>query len=153
VYNCGGYESLTALKLLDGIIDIYLPDIKYADTVKAEKYSQAPDYPEVNRAALKEMFRQVGGLRLDENGIGVGGLIIRHLVLPNGISGSVKALEFIARELSPETFVSIMGQYHTANKSDKIPELARPITSEEYSLVIDAAENLGMKNCWIQELE
>ncbi len=152
VYNCGGYETVETLRLLDGIIDIYLPDAKYSDPAMAQKYSNAPDYPAINKAAIKEMQRQVGTLRLDENGIAVKGIIIRHLVLPNNISGSIEVLNFVAKEVSPETFVSIMGQYHTANKSDRIPELARKISSEEYAAVITAAEELGMENCWIQEL-
>jgi putative pyruvate formate lyase activating enzyme len=152
VYNCGGYEPVETLKLLDGIIDIYLPDAKYADAAMAQKYSAAPDYPEVNKAALKEMYRQLGALKCDENGIAVRGLIIRHLVLPNNISGSKNVLEFIAGELSPETFVSIMGQYHSAHKAVNLPELSRKITKAEYGEVIAVAENLKMNNCWIQEL-
>ncbi len=150
VYNTSGYELIETLKLLDGIIDIYLPDIKYSDNRMAKKYSMAKDYVKYNREALKEMYRQVGNLKLNKKGIAVKGLIIRHLVLPNGISGTRKALEFIAKELSPEVTVSLMSQYFPANKANSIPELSRGITSEEYFIAVREMKTLGLKNGWTQ---
>lgn len=152
VYNCGGYESVEALKLLEGIIDVYLPDAKYSDDKNAVKYSGAPGYWEADKAALKEMYRQAGNLRTDKDGAAIKGMIIRHLVLPNGISGSEKVLRFIAEELSPEMRVSIMAQYHPANRSGKYPELSRKVSAKEYGKVVDLAEELGLVNSWIQEL-
>jgi putative pyruvate formate lyase activating enzyme len=122
VYNCGGYESRETLQLLEDIIDIYLPDAKYSDNVMAEKYSQAPNYWEINQTALLEMHRQVGDLQLDEEGIAGKGLLIRHLVLPENIAGSLPLLEFIASKISSQTYLSIMSQYtprHLAVRSLK----------------------------------
>lgn len=153
VYNCSGYESVETLKLLDGIIDIYLPDAKYSDNAMAIKYSQAPRYVEVNHAALVEMHRQVGVLKTDKNGIAIKGLVIRHLVLPNNIAGSLKTLEFIATKISPDTFLSIMAQYHPAHKACGLAELSRRITQEEYELVINKLRRLNLNNGWVQELE
>ena len=117
VYNTSGYEVLPALKLLDGIVDIYLPDMRYARDDFAKKYSKAKMYPSYNRAAVKEMFRQVGLLKTDADGIAQRGLIIRHLVLPEGISGTEETLKFIAEELSPEVAVSLMDQYFPTYKA------------------------------------
>ena len=153
LYNCSGYERVETLKLLEGTIDIYLPDIKYSDNEIARKYSGAGDYVEINRAALKEMKRQVGDLRVDDEGIAVKGLIIRHMVLPGNIENTKKSLEFIARELSPDTFVSLMAQYHTAHKSNMFPELSRGLTPEEYDEAVSCLESLGIHNGWTQELE
>jgi putative pyruvate formate lyase activating enzyme len=152
VYNSGGYEDLETLQLLDGIIDVYLPDAKYADDALAVKYSAAPNYREVNRKALKEMYRQVGELTLDENGIAQRGLIIRHLVLPENIAGSRETLEFIADELSCRTYLSIMAQYHPAHNAGRFPELSRRVTQTEYDEVLAVLDQLGMENGWIQEL-
>lgn len=152
VYNCSGYEEVETLKLLDGIIDIYMPDMKYSDDVNAVKYSSAPNYTETNRKAIKEMHRQVGELRLDTDDVAVKGLIIRHLVLPNNISGSARVLEFIAKEISPKTFISLMSQYHPANKTERYPELSRKVSAKEYKQAVKLAENLGLDNGWIQEI-
>ena len=108
VYNCSGYESVAALKLLDGIIDIYLPDSKYADNAIARKYSKAINYFDVLKSVLKEMHRQIGDLKIDENGIAVSGLIIRHLVLPNNLSGTDQILPWIAENISRDTYISLM---------------------------------------------
>jgi putative pyruvate formate lyase activating enzyme len=138
VYNCGGYESIETLKMLDGIIDIYMPDIKYGDNKKGEKYSKVPDYWDVVRQALKEMHRQVGDLVI-ENGIAKKGLLIRHLVLPNNLSDSKMCLDFIANEISKNSFVNIMDQYYPAYKANEYPELNRRITPKEYREVVESA--------------
>ncbi len=151
VYNTSGYELEETLKLLDGIIDIYLPDIKYSDDKMAKKYSRAKDYVKHNRAALKEMYRQVGNLILNEEGVAVRGLIIRHLVLPNDISGTRESLRFIAEELSPEVTISLMSQYFPAYRASSYRELWRRITPREYLAAVEAMELYGLKNGWTQD--
>ncbi len=131
VYNCGGYESVETLKLLEGIIDIYMPDIKYGDNEKGKKYSDVPDYWDVVRKAVKEMHRQVGDLTI-ENGIALRGLLIRHLVLPNNLADTKKCLDFIADEISKNSFVNLMDQYYPAFRANAFPELSRRITPKEY---------------------
>ena len=111
VYNCGGYESVETLKILDGIVDIYMPDVKYARREHALRYSGAKDYPKVAKAALREMHRQVGDLVIDKNGIARRGLLVRHLVLPGGLAGTAEIMEFIAKEISQDTYINIMAQY------------------------------------------
>lgn len=143
VWNCGGYESVEALRLLDGIVDIYMPDFKYGDSQVAARFSDAPGYFEVARAALKEMHRQVGDLEV-RDGIARRGLLIRHLVLPGGLAGTEKVLRFIAEELSRETFVNIMAQYYPTYKAWQYPELARRITPEEYREALEIARRLGL---------
>nr|MBU1327757.1 radical SAM protein [Candidatus Omnitrophota bacterium] len=145
VYNCGGYESVEALEILDGIIDIYMPDMKYSDNTSAKKYSNAPDYFEVNKIAAKEMYRQVGGLKM-YRGIANKGILIRHLVLPEDLAGSQKIFEFIANELSPDTYVNIMAQYYPCHSANKFPEIDRRITAREYIEAIKLAEKAGLKN-------
>ncbi|MEW6557924.1 MAG: radical SAM protein [Elusimicrobiota bacterium] len=151
VYNSGGYEKVETLKLLDGFIDIYMPDAKYSDDKIAEKYSDAKNYWDINKKALKEMYRQVGDLQI-KNGVAVKGLLIRHLVLPDNIAGSKKVFEFIATELSKKTYLSIMAQYHPANRTDEFPELQRKITDKEYSQVLNRADEFGLTYGWRQEL-
>jgi len=151
VYNSGGYEKVETIKLLDGIIDMYMPDAKYSDDKSAKKYSDARDYWKVNKAALKEMHRQVGDLQI-KNGIAVKGLLIRHLVLPENIAGSKKVFEFISKEISPKTYISIMSQYHPANRTDEFPELQRKITDKEYSQVLNWADEFGLTRGWRQEI-
>lgn len=150
VYNCGGYESLEAVRLLEGIVDIFMPDIKYSEEAPAIRLSNAPDYFAHACAAIKEMHRQVGELETDDDGIAVRGLLIRHLVLPGGLAGSRKSLEFIAREISPDTFVSVMEQYFPAHKALQVPEMSRRITRDEYREVVDIVDELGLANGWIQ---
>lgn len=145
VYNCGGYEPVEVLKLLDGVIDIYLPDFKYTDGEQARKYSPgAKDYPEVAAAAIEEMHRQVGELVLDERGIALRGLIIRHLVLPSNIAGTDKFVQFVARRLTPSTYVNIMAQYRPAHRAMEFPELSRRITAAEFSQAIAWAREAGL---------
>lgn len=144
VYNTGGFDSPEALQLLDGIIDIYMPDMKYGDAEKAHHFSHVRDYVEVNRAAVREMHRQVGDLILDENGIALRGLLVRHLVLPDNISGTDSVLAFIAKEISSNTYVNIMDQYRPCYRADENPPLDRPITSREFSRALAWAESLGV---------
>jgi putative pyruvate formate lyase activating enzyme len=153
VYNTSGYESVETLELLDGIVDIYLPDMRYADDAVALKYSLAPQYPEINRAAVREMFRQVGNLALDEHGIAKRGLIIRHLVLPGGVSGTEKIMKFLAEEISKDFYISLMSQYFPAYKAHEIKELSRRITAEEYEEACGIMEKYELENGWIQNFE
>jgi putative pyruvate formate lyase activating enzyme len=139
VYNCGGYESVETLKMLDGIIDIYMPDIKYGDNRRGEKYSKVPDYWDVVRLAVKEMHRQVGDLII-ENGIAKKGLLIRHLILPNDIADSKKCLDFVINEVSRNSFVNIMDQYYPTYRAHEYPELNRRITPNEYKKVIESVK-------------
>lgn len=153
VYNTSGYESLRALQLLDGIVDIYLTDMRYSDDAIARKYSMAQHYPEINRKAVKEMYRQVGNLVVDENGIGKRGLIIRHLVLPNALSGTDGVMKFLSKEISKDVFVSLMAQYFPAYKANEIKDLSRRITAEEYEDARRIMEQNGLENGWMQEFE
>ncbi len=151
VYNTGGYELPEIIKLLDGIVDIYLTDSRYADTDMAIKYSCAPDYPKFNQAALREMHRQVGIAQMDSQGIIKRGVIIRHLVLPNNISGTEKIMRFIAEELSQDTYISLMSQYSPYYKANQFPEISRRITYEEYEEAKKIMEECGLANGWTQE--
>jgi putative pyruvate formate lyase activating enzyme len=145
VYNCGGYESVEILRLLDGIVDIYLPDFKYSDGAMAEKYSAgAKDYPEVAAAALQEMHRQVGELVVDERGVALRGLMIRHLVLPSNLAGTDKFVHFVAAKLTRSTYVNIMAQYRPAHNAWSYPELSRRITPAEYRQAIAWAREVGL---------
>jgi putative pyruvate formate lyase activating enzyme len=147
VYNCGGYEPVEVLRLLDGVVDIYLPDFKYTDGAMAEKYSAgAGDYPEVAMAAIAEMHRQTGNLTTDEDGIALRGLMIRHLVLPNNIAGTEKLVRFVAEKLGPDTYVNLMSQYRPEHRARQYPELARRITGAEYRQAIDWARQAGLTN-------
>jgi len=166
VFNCGGYEAVETIELLDGIIDIYMPDIKYGsvprhpsvfsglmnrspeelkdgDSSPAEKYSNAPDYFERCKEAVKEMYRQVGDLKIVD-GIAQRGLLIRHLVLPNNLANSEKVLKFITEEISLDTYVNIMDQYHPMYKAEKFPELNRRPSLSEYNQVIETAKKYGL---------
>lgn len=144
VYNTGGYDSLEILKLLDGIIDIYMPDFKYIESSVAEEYSQVPDYPTVVMAALKEMHRQAGDLVIDEQGIALRGLLVRHLVLPQGLAGTQKAMHFLATEISKNTYVNIMDQYYPCGRIPPSSPLSRRITNKEFEEAVEAAKNEGI---------
>lgn len=143
VYNCSGYERTETLRLLDQIVDIYMPDFKYADEKMAQKYSQIGDYSRVAREAIKEMHRQVGDLALDKNGVAFQGLLIRHLVMPGGVSGTAELMEFIAREVSPHSWINIMEQYHPTYLANRYPEINRRITRQEYLEALAAARESG----------
>lgn len=151
VYNTSGYESLETLRLLEEVVDIYLPDMRYADKEKALLYSDASDYPEINRAAIKEMHRQVGDLVLDDEGIAVRGVLIRHLVLPEDIGGTHQILKFIAKEISKNSYISLMNQYFPAHKAVDIPPLDRRITLLEYEKAKAKMKRLGLTNGWTQQ--
>ena len=144
VYNTGSYDSLDVLRLLDGVFDIYMPDIKYVDEAIARKYSLVKDYYPVAKAAVKEMHRQVGDLVVEDDGVAVRGLIIRHLVLPDGLAGTAEVMRFIARELSVHSYVNVMAQYRPENKADRYPELSRRITSQEYGEALRLALEAGL---------
>ncbi len=144
VYNCGGYESLDAIRLLDGIVDIYMPDFKYADPEMALKYSNAKDYPIVAKAVIKEMHRQVGDLVMNESGVALRGLLVRHLVLPEGVAGTREVVRFIAEEISRSTYVNIMDQYSPCFRAYEHPPLDRPITGSEFKYAITIAREAGL---------
>jgi len=146
VYNSGGYDLVDTLKMLEGIIDIYMPDIKFSDEFYAQKYSGVKDYFRIVKKAVQEMHRQVGDLKVDQQGIAYRGLIVRHLVLPDGLAGTEKIMEFLAREISPDTYVNIMAQYHPEHYAYKYPELSKRITGEDYRNAIEAAKKAGLKN-------
>lgn len=143
VYNCGGYESVETLKLLEGIIDIYMPDAKYGEEKEAKKYSKVENYPEVNKSALKEMHSQVGDL-IVKDGIAEKGLLIRHLILPYNLAGSFKVLEYIAN-LSKNSFVNIMDQYRPCYRAHDYFLLQRRITYSEYTQIVKYAKKLGLR--------
>jgi putative pyruvate formate lyase activating enzyme len=143
-WNCSGYENIETIKLLNDIVDIYKPDMKYSQSEPAKKYSNAPDYFERCKEAVREMHRQVGDLKVDERDIAHRGLLIRHLVLPNNLAGSEKVLEFISEELSKTCYVNIMAQYRPLGRAYEYEELARRPTSTEYLRVVDYARKLGL---------
>ena len=144
VYNTGGYDSLEALALLDGVVDIYMPDMKYGDAALARKYSHIRDYVRFNQAAVREMHRQVGDLVLDDQGIVRRGLLVRHLVLPDGIAGTAAVLKFLAEEISPGTYFNLMDQYRPCYRAGDFPELSRSITAAEYEEALGVARRYGI---------
>jgi putative pyruvate formate lyase activating enzyme len=144
VYNCGGYESARTLKLLDGVIDIYMPDIKYSDNALAFKYSGVKNYWDTVQAALQEMQRQVGDLVTDRQGTAQKGLLIRHLVLPGDLAGTAACLKYISTKISGKAAVNVMDQYHPAFKANEYPELDRRITPREYDEALKIINGLGL---------
>lgn len=144
VYNTGGYDSIATLKLLDGIFDIYMPDFKYWDKEIAKEFSNAPDYPEIAKEALKEMHRQVGNLIIDNNGVAQKGLLVRHLVLPENLAGTYDTMKFIADEISSDTYVNVMAQYYPCFKASDYPLLNRRITHKEFIEAIEMAKKAGI---------
>jgi putative pyruvate formate lyase activating enzyme len=152
VYNTNSYDSIKTLKELDGIISIYLPDLKYAADTRASKLSRAMDYVKHSRRAIKEMFRQVGELVVDETGVAQKGLIVRHPILPNGLAGSRQSLTWLANEVSSKVTVSLMSQYHPTHRAHKYPLLARPISISEYEEVLGIMDGLELSNGWKQEM-
>jgi len=153
IYNTNGYDSVEILKLYDGVIDIYLPDFKYGNDQYARKYSFVDDYFEKTKAAIKEMFRQVGDELVYDGNVVVRGLIIRHLVLPNGLAESEKVFQFIAEELSPNVHISLMSQYYPTNKAHKEILLSRTIRESEYERTLELMDKYGLHNGWIQEMD
>lgn len=150
VYNTSGYDKVETLRLLDGIVEIYMPDMRYSVVEMAECYSAAPNYPEINRAAIKEMHRQVGDLVLDDDGIAVLGLLVRHLVLPENIAGSEETFRFLANEVSAGTYVSIMSQYFPAHKAVSMDKINRRLLRPEYASALEAFKQAGLVNGWAQ---
>ena len=144
VYNCGGYESIGPLRLLAGTIDIYMPDAKYLNPPSSEKYSFARNYPEIMKSALQEMHRQVGDLEI-EDGVASRGLLVRHLVMPENVAGSLDIIDFLANEISDNTFVNIMEQYRPTFKARDFPEINRSITHKEFNTVYEYAKKRGLR--------
>ncbi|MCL5611959.1 MAG: radical SAM protein [Chloroflexi bacterium] len=152
VYNTNGYDSVDALRQIRGLVDIYLPDIKYMDNALGKRFSAVRDYADIIPGVLKEMLGQVGQLEMDEDGIAVRGLLVRHLVLPGQLDNSRRCLRFLA-DLSPDTFVSIMSQYSPQHKACNYPEINRTLTKAEYDEITDYALELGLENAFVQEIE
>jgi putative pyruvate formate lyase activating enzyme len=144
VYNSGGYESVESLRLLDGIVDIYMPDFKFWEDSWAGRFCHAPDYRETAKAAIREMHRQVGDLVIDSEGIAVRGLLIRHLVMPGGVAGSHAIMNFLAREISPDTYINVMDQYRPCGHANEDPAINRRLTSQEYREAVAAARKAGL---------
>ena len=153
VWNTSGYEKIDALQLLDGIVSVYLPDMKYSDNSAAVQVSSAPGYTEINRAAVVEMLRQVGHLQVDEYGVAIRGLIIRHLVLPGERAGSKGTLPWISENLGRETYIALMSQYFPAHTAPRIAGMNRPVNHEEYDAAVEALEEAGLENGWVQDLD
>jgi putative pyruvate formate lyase activating enzyme len=153
VYNTSGYESVEALRLLDGIVDIYLPDMRYSDDRKAMRYSIAPHYHSINQAAIREMYRQVGNLAVDEKGIATRGLIVRHLVLPGGKSGTDGVMKFLAGEISRDVYISLMSQYFPAYRANEFKELSQRTSPDEYEEAYQIMQKYGLENGWTQDLD
>ena len=144
VYNSGGYDQVATLKLLKGVIDIYMPDFKFWDAAVAESACQAKDYPEIACRALREMYRQVGDLQIDENGIAQKGLLIRHLVLPGGLAGTREIMRFIAREISTNSYVNIMSQYRPCGRAAEINGLHAPLSPADFRNALQEAAAEGI---------
>jgi putative pyruvate formate lyase activating enzyme len=145
VYNSGGYDKVETLHLLEGVVDIYMPDFKFWDPESAREFAQAPDYPETARAALSEMHRQVGDLQLDDEGLAQRGLLVRHLVMPGGLAETREVMRFLVAHISPNTYVNLMAQYHPAGRSGGHPRIQRCITSAEYQEALRAAKEEGIR--------
>jgi putative pyruvate formate lyase activating enzyme len=152
VYNTNGYDSIASLRELDGIISVYLPDLRYASNNWAKKFSHTSDYVPQARQAIQEMYRQVGELLVDESGLAQRGLIVRHLILPNGLAGSEESLSWLTQELSPTVTVSIMSQYLPLHRAPRIPLLSRTISIAEHETVIQLLADAGLENGWVQEI-
>jgi putative pyruvate formate lyase activating enzyme len=144
VYNTGGYDSMTSLQLLDDVIDIYMPDMKYASPQIGLRYSKIRNYPQVNQAAVREMHRQVGDLQIDDRGLATRGLLVRHLVLPNNLAGTQKIVQFLVEEISKDTYLNLMDQYRPAYKASQYPQLNRCITPSEYQQALQIALQSGL---------
>jgi len=152
VYNTNSYDGLDTLKELEGIISIYLPDLKYADDQQAKKYSRVADYRLHARQAIAEMYRQVGGLKLNRDGMAVQGLLVRHLILPGGVAGTRESLAWLAEEISPEAGLSLMSQYHPSNWARRYAEINRNILKEEYAAALKTVKDYGFKQTFVQGL-
>lgn len=151
VYNSSGYDSVDSLRLLEGVIDVYLPDMRYSSDQMGHEFSSVDDYVEFNRAAVKEMYQQVGNLVTDERGIAERGLVVRHLILPDNIAGSGETFRFLKEEISPQVHVSLMGQYFPSFEADRCVSIGRKITAEEYEAVVESFFESGLNQGWMQE--
>jgi putative pyruvate formate lyase activating enzyme len=145
VYNTGGYDSLKTLALLDGVVDIYMPDMKYAQPEPALRYSKVQHYPQVNQAAVQEMHRQVGDLVLDDRGVAQRGLLVRHLVLPGDLAGTAEIVRFLREKISPHTYINVMDQYRPCYRAHELPPLNRRIMAEEYARAVRLAQGAGLR--------
>ena len=145
VWNCGSYESVEVLRLLDGMVDIYMPDLKYGDCDVAFRLSGVREYVPASQAAVREMHRQVGNLIVDEQGVAVRGLLVRHLVLPNGLAGTETVLRFLAQEISPHTYLNLMDQYRPMYRAHEFQEIARRISTGEFTRARDLAVRIGLR--------
>lgn len=144
VYNTGGYDALSSLHLLEGVIDIYMPDMKYADALIAKRFSKIDNYPQVNQTIVSEMHQQVGDLELNNRGIAVRGLLVRHLVLPGNLAGTDQIVQFLASKISTNTYLNLMDQYRPSYRARDFPELNRPVTQEEYKAAVHQAKSAGL---------
>jgi len=144
VYNSGGYDSVDTLKILDGIIDIYMPDMKYDNEETARELSGIRDYPEVNKTAVREMHRQTGDLAINREGVAQRGLLVRHLVLPHGLAGTEGIVTFLSTEVSRNTYINVMAQYRPSYKAFQIPGLGRRVSSAEYHEALSLARKAGL---------
>lgn len=144
VYNSGGYDAVETLRLLDGVVDIYMPDMKYAGERIARHYSKVRDYPRLNQAAVREMHRQVGNLQIDGCGLATRGLLVRHLALPNGLAGTGEVVHFLAEEISTDTYLNLMDQYRPAYNARQFPKLNRPLKAEEFAQAVCLARDAGL---------
>ncbi len=153
VYNCGGYEKVESLKALDGLIDIYMPDFKYMSPHLSEKYSSAPDYSEVAKGAILEMVRQIPECEFDKAGLMKKGVIVRHMMLPGGLSDSKKILKYLIKTYKSQIYISIMNQFTPTENLENYPEINRKVTDREYEKLLDFALSQGIENAYIQEGE
>ena len=153
VYNTASYDSIASLSALGGVVSIYLADLRYASETWGRKYSRVSGYVAGSRAAIREMQRQVGYLRVDGEGIAWKGLIIRHLILPNGLAGSRESLSWLVDEISPEVTVSVMSQYYPVHRARQTPLLSRQISIPEYTEVLEMLDGLGIENGWVQDMD
>ncbi len=144
VYNCGGYDRVETLRELDGVVDVYMPDLKFLDPASSARYCDAPDYPDVARAALREMARQVGPLVVDGRGIAVRGLLVRHLVMPGGVSSTKEVIDFLADGIGRDTYLNLMDQYRPCGEADRFPEISRSVSRKEWEEARDYAVARGM---------
>jgi len=145
VWNCGGCESIEVLRWLDGVVDVYMPDLKYSDDAVATKLSNAPGYVARSRAAVREMHRQVGDLEIDDDGIVRRGLLVRHLVLPEGLAGTERVMRFLADGISRDTYVNVMGQYRPCHRASEVPALRRRISAAEHDEAMRLAKEAGLR--------
>ena len=145
VYNSGGYDGLETLRWLDGVVDVYMPDFKFWNPETARELAKAADYPDMARAAVKEMHRQVGDLVLDDRGLARLGVLVRHLVMPGGLDETLEILRFLAREVSPDTFVNLMPQYRPEGLASRFPMIAQPLKSSEFQAAVAIAREEGLR--------